>query len=176
MKSRGRSRRERTYAMHARLSLFFDTCAFHPPIPNERKATDDILSLVEAEEIPLALPRRVDKELMRAPSFVRAKALVLPFTRELSPSSSDQEREKLVGEILFPGLQHLKPNQINDVDNVAEAKKYDCCYFVTFDKKDILSKAPEILQKLNMHVVSPSKCLRIIKEWLEQNPILDEDN
>lgn len=83
-------------------------------------------------------------------------------------NSSEKRELAEVERLLFGTAQNLSRGKINDARNLLAAKKYSCTYFVTFDKKHILSKREEIKSSLGFEVVTPSECLEKLQAYLQQ--------
>lgn len=144
--------------------LFFDTCAFHPPVPKEKEASDRLLDLEEKEGIEIIIPFGTYNELPNRLAKFRSKMI----STNKVPLVDEEEKVKLeISTILFSNKPQLQPNEATDIDNLFEALKYGCTFFVTFDKKHILSRSLDLQKRFNLRVASPSECLKYILSQTE---------
>lgn len=146
------------------IHIYLDACAFWAPTEVERKAVDRLFELEESKAIPHMLISRVTRdELDSMPSWARAYVRERCESRIWSWTGTEEleQRKKLarVQDVLFTDRPTLKKNEQRDVVNVFEAKEGGATFFVTCDKRDILSKQDEIRRELNLSVASPSECL-----------------
>jgi hypothetical protein len=148
--------------------IFFDSCTFHAPQEAEKEAMCGLLKFKEEGIIVGIISYKVDRELSRAPSRIARKRVYKIYTIPLNLTEEEREIKTEIRRLLFSDRQSLKTNEMNDVDNVFEAQKYGCRYFVTLDNKHILSKGKYIKKRFHLIVVTPSECLREIKEYIEQ--------
>jgi predicted nucleic acid-binding protein len=144
----------------------FDSCGFSPPIEDEKIAAEKLLALIEINKIQFSIPEAVLEETSRAPESVKKIAQAQIYNYDLF-TTQDEQRELLeVKVMLFGTATDISPGKVNDARNLVCAKKYSCTYFVTFDKKHILSKRVEIKSKLGFEVVTPSECLEKLLAYL----------
>jgi len=145
--------------------IFFDANSFYPPQEKEKIAMTELEKIIyRTEDITLEIPYSVRNELSKAPKWIQTKISQSIYTlpRNLVDEEKKTQREILL--LLFGTLQNLKGNQINDAIHIFEAQKYGCRYFVTLDKKHILSKRTDIEKRFNLKIVTPSECLEIVKK------------
>ncbi len=145
----------------------FDTCAFWPPQESEKLAAKALLALIEQHKVEFSIPQAVLEETGRAPNRVREMAHAHIFNYDMFNTPEEQRELLEVQRMLFGTRERLSQGEINDARNLTCSKKYSCTYFVTFDKKHILSKRDEIRSKLGFQVVTPSECLDRMREYLE---------
>jgi len=146
--------------------IFIDSCAFHPPQASEKTAVSELFKLKEEGKISDLISYKVDQELSKAPSRIARQRIGKIYTMPVSLTIDERKTQLEIRNLLFGDKQKLKSNERNDVDNIFEAQKYGYMYFVTLDKNHILSKTAQIEKRFKMKVVTPSECLREIKEWL----------
>lgn len=146
--------------------IFFDTNTFYPPQASEKKAMSEIEAIYnQLEDIMIEIPHSVQQELKKAPKWIQSKISPI-YTIKYSLT---EEQRKILSEIrliLFPNHMGLKQNEENDAVHIYEAQKYCCQYFVTLDKKHILSKKSELKKRFHLYVITPSECLDIIATHL----------
>ena len=142
--------------------IAFDACGLGPPEESEKQAVEELLALIDEHEVQCDIPEDVAGEVdqhRRAREKRRGRII----------SCNPQIGGKWfleVQRILFGTKTDLSPNEINDVRILLNAYHHLCSYFVTFDKKHILSKRDEIKARLGFEVVTPSECLAILREYL----------
>lgn len=88
------------------------------------------------------------------------------YNCDLFTTQDEQKELSEVKTMLFGAVDDLSLGKTNDARNLLCAKKYSCTYFVTFDKKHILSRHIEIKAKLGFEVVTPSECLEKLHAYL----------
>jgi predicted nucleic acid-binding protein len=143
--------------------ITFDGCGLAPPVESEKRAVEELLTLIKQHEVVCDVPESAAEEMER---HTRAKQIV--GRRIVACDVFDVRSEQFheVQEILFGTKTELSEGEINDVRILLNAKHYLCTYFVTFDKKHILSKRDEIRARLGFEVVTPSECLDRLREYL----------
>lgn len=146
--------------------ISFDSCAFGPASKDEKIATEKLLKLIKKYEVQFSIPQAVSEETERAPKWIREMAQAHIFNYDLFNTPEEQKELLEVQRMLFGPGDNLSKSEINDARNLLCAKKYACTYFVTFDKKHILNKHKEIRLKLGFQVITPSKCLNKMQEYL----------
>lgn len=151
------------------VSVSFDSSAFWPPQENEKLAVEKLLYLFEQHEVDFSIPEAVLEETGRAPQHIRKMAHAHIYNYDVFHTSTEQRELLEVQRMLFDTKVNLSKSDINDVRNLQSARKYSCTYFVTFDKRHILSKRDEIKSKLGVQVVTPSECLNKMQEYLAQD-------
>jgi predicted nucleic acid-binding protein len=146
--------------------IVFDSCGFMPPVKTEKLAVENLLNLIEEYQVDFSIPEAVLEETEQAPDRVRKLTHAHIFDYDLF-NTQDEQRELLeVKKMLFVKVTNLSKGKINDARNLLCAKKYGCTYFVTFDRKHILSRRSEIKQKLGFEVVTPSECLQELLKYI----------
>ncbi|MEA3351423.1 MAG: type II toxin-antitoxin system VapC family toxin [Chloroflexota bacterium] len=145
----------------------FDSCAFFPPVKEEKLATEKLLTLIEERQIQFSIPEAVLEETSRAPDRVRKIAHAQIYDYDLFTTQDEQRELSEVKIMLFKTIDGISQGNVNDARNLLCAKKYGSTYFVTFDKKHILSKRVEIKSKLGFEVVTPRECLEKLLAYLD---------
>ena len=146
----------------AYIGIMIDSCAFHPPIPDEKKAMEELWKLDEQEIIQLEIAEATDEEMMNAPPRFRDRVNSRICSRDMSNTGEEQRKIREISDILFPGKIKMTDSDKVDVRNIFVANKYGIDFFVTFDKKHILKKADSIKKQFNLKVVTPRQCLDVI--------------
>ncbi|MBI9045047.1 MAG: type II toxin-antitoxin system VapC family toxin [Anaerolineaceae bacterium] len=144
----------------------FDSCGFSPPIMEEKLATEKLLTLIEEHQVQFSIPEAVLEETNRAPDSVKKIAQAQIYDYDLFTTQGEQRELSEVKIMLFQTVDGISLGKVNDARILLCAKKYGCTYFVTFDKKHILSKRIEIKSKLGFEVVTPSECLEKLLTYL----------
>jgi len=147
--------------------LSFDSCGFSPPVKNEKLAVDKLLILIEEYQVQFSIPEAVWEETNRAPNSVKKIAHAQIYDYDLFTTQEEKQELWEVKIMLFGTVAGLSSGKVNDARNLLCAKKHNCTYFVTFDKKHILSRRVEIKSKLGFEAVTPSECLGILHAYLE---------
>ena len=145
----------------------FDSSGFSPPIKEEKLAAQKLLVLIEEYQVQFSIPEAVLEETSRAPDSVKKIAQAQIYDYDLFSTQDDQRELSEVKMMLFESVTDLAPGKVNDARNLLCAKKYGCSYFVTFDKKHILSKRVEIKSRLGFEVVTPGECLKKLLAYLD---------
>jgi len=145
-------------------NIFIDSCAFNPPVESEKNAILELFKLEEEGKIVIEIPYEVENELSKAPLWIARRRLGKIFTIPVGLTEGEKKTKCEIRNLLF-NKQNLRQNEVNDVTHIFEAQKYGARYFVTMDKKHILSKAIEIEKRFGMKMVMPSRCLKEIEEW-----------
>lgn len=147
-----------------KIYIFFDTCAFWPPQPDEKKAVCRLKELETQRFINIEMPHSVEEELMRAPCKIPQETVGRIFTIPVGLNMEEQNIKNRIRKILFPKKSELTKSDQNDITHIFEAQKYGCDFFVTVDKRHILSKAEILESQIGVQVLSPTKCLKIVLE------------
>lgn len=147
--------------------IFIDSCAFHPPQQDEKKAIDKLFELDERGRLCLEIGKATEEEMKRAPTKLRDRV----NSRMTSMDTPVTQQEKIkwveIKELLFPNKKTLNENEEEDVSNIFCAQNWGCSMFVTVDKGHLLSKADLIKQKLGMDVVFPTQCLKVVLDRMK---------
>lgn len=146
--------------------IYFDSCGFFPPVRDEKLAAEELLTLIEEHRVPFSIPEAVLEETSRAPNSVKKIAHAQIHDCDLFSTQEEQRELSEVKIMLFGTVGGISSGKVNDARNLLCAKKNGCTYFVTFDKKHILSKRAEIRSKLGLEVVTPSECLGKLLAYL----------
>lgn len=147
-------------------NIFVDACACYPPQDNEKLAMDKLFKLMYEEKVSLVAPYAAQNELDNAPRIVDYKRKPFVYTINMGVQNPKEYKDKIeVRRLLFGDKGVLKRNEINDIANLCEAIREGVRYFVTTDKKHILSKASRIGEKYKVLVVLPSEMLSEVKEY-----------
>ncbi len=144
----------------------FDSCGFSPPDKDEKLAAEKLLALIEKHQVQFSIPEAVLEETSRAPDSVKKIAHAQIYDYDLFTTQDEQRELSEVKTMLFGTARGISSGKVNDARNLLCAKKYSCTYFVTFDKKHILSKRVKIKSKLGFEAVTPSECLEKLLAYL----------
>lgn len=145
--------------------ISFDSSGFSPPVNDEKSAADKLFKLIEEHKVTSSITEGVMEETSSAPNPVRKLANAQIFDLDLF-DSKDEQLELEIKKLLFGSVDDLSSSKINDARILVCAKKYNCTYFVTYDKKHILNNRIEIKSKLGFEVVTPSECLEKLHFYL----------
>jgi len=148
------------------ISIMIDSCAFYPPIADEKQAMERLWELDAQGIIQLEIAEATDEEMMNAPPRFRDRVNSRFYSRDMADTSEEQKRISEIQKILFPGKMQLADNDKVDVRNIFVATKYAIDFFVTFDKKHLISKAELIKNDLNVQVLTPIQCVDRISQLL----------
>ena len=157
------------------INVYMDSCAFYPPQEPDKKASKRLFDLYDEDKISIEIPYGVKDELSKLKHTVRKKMLDKTYTIRVPLTSKEEIEWQDVKQILFGDRSDLRPNDVMDINNVFEAQKYGCVFFVTCDKRHILSKASLLFARFRLQVMSPSQCLRVIEEYLAKEPAYYSD-
>ena len=148
-----------------------DSCAFHPPISDEKKAMEKLWKLDEQEIIQLEIAEATDEEMINAPLRFRERLNSRICARDMANTNEEERKIREIRDILFPGKIKLTDSDKMDVRNVFVASKYSINFFVTCDKNHLLKKADSIKDKFNLKVFTPCQCLDIIEKKLRGDQV-----
>lgn len=149
--------------------IFFDSCAFNPPQETEKTAMDELEKIItDTEDITIEIPYSVKKELSKAPKWIQKKIALSIYTLPQNLTDEEKKTQHGIQFLLFGAQQNLNQNQINDTIHIFEAQKYGCRFFVTLDKKHILSKGINIEKRFSLRPITPSECLKIVKKFFQK--------
>jgi hypothetical protein len=159
-----RIRRELTVSeIPPHVFIAFDACGLGPPEESEKQALEELLALIDQHEVQCDIPEDVAGEVDR---HKRAREKRRGRIVSCNPQIG-AKRFLEVQRILFGAKANLSPNEINDVQILLNAYHHLCGYFVTFNKRHILSKRDEIKSTLGFDAVTPSECLAILRGYLQ---------
>jgi hypothetical protein len=144
--------------------IAFDACGLGPPEEDEKRAVEELLALIDQHDIQCDIPEDVALEVDRHRS---ARELRRGRLVACTPQIGDTGFLELQ-RLLFGEKSELSPNEINDIRILLTAYHHLCSYFVTYDRSHILSRHEEIKAALGFDVVTPSKCLGILQEYLQE--------
>ena len=144
----------------------FDSSGFSPPVHDEKLGAEQLLTLIEKHQVQFSIPEAVYEETSRAPDSVKKIAHAQIIDYDLFTTHDEQLELSEVKTMLFGTVVGISPGKVNDARILLCAKKWNCTYFVTFDKKHILNKRVEIKSKLDIKVVTPSECLEKLLAYL----------
>lgn len=147
--------------------ITFDSSGFWPPIKDEQSASKKLLKLIEKYQIDCSIPEAVQEETSLAPDSVKKLAHAQIYNLDLFNTQGEQQELSEIKIMLFGTVNNLPMGKTNDARILLCAKKYNCTYFVTFDKKHILTKRIEIKSMLGFEVVTPSECLEKLNAYLD---------
>ncbi len=144
--------------------VFFDANSFCPPQDDEKKAMSEIEKMIDQiENVMIEIPYSVKKEVSLAPKWIRTKITQTIYTLPVTLTDKEIRIKEEIQILLFGNQVNLSQNQVNDIIHIFEAQKYGCRFFVTLDKKHILSKGVEIEKRFILKVVNPTEYLHILK-------------
>jgi len=137
-----------------------------PPVASEKQAAQELRNLIEKHQVRFDIPEAVYEETDHASDRVRKMAHCRIINYDMFTTLKEKREFIEVQRLIFGITENLSQGKINDVRNLLNAKKHCCTYFVTFDKKHILSKRSEIKSELGFEVVRPSECLERLQDYL----------
>lgn len=143
-------------------TLFFDTCAFHPPQATEKAVVRKLKELERAGLVHIEFSFATEREAMKAPGKVPGETVGRLYTLEVGLNSQEAATRTRIRALVFANKTRLTPGDENDVTHLFEAQKYGHAFFVTVDRKHILSKAKGLREQFGIRVVSPSECLQAL--------------
>ncbi|MDH5506195.1 MAG: type II toxin-antitoxin system VapC family toxin, partial [Anaerolineae bacterium] len=117
-------------------------------------------------QVQCSIPEAVLEETKQAPTRVKKIAHAQMYDYDLFNTPEDHQKLSEIKNMLFGTVDGLSSGKINDARILLCAKKYSCTYFVTFDKKHILSRRVEIKSILGFEAVTPSECLEKLQAYL----------
>jgi len=142
-----------------------DSCGFWAPESKESKAFKRLKELEATGVIKLLeISSATDKEQdqIGTPPAIRKQSsncIIAPFE-----CSAYEERQikKDIRNALFKNKLQLTVSDEVDIKNIYTAWYFRYFYFVTYDKRHILSKANIIWDKFRVRCVTPAECLNSI--------------
>lgn len=149
--------------------LYLDSTAYFPTELLERVATVRLIELEqEHDALSILIPWFVQEDTATLPvnikryieRYLESKISTIPIAHK----KEEMNRKQLIQSILFKN-QELGPNDRADIDHVFEAQTYRAVFFVTCDR-NTLSKAPLLFKHFKLQVMSPSRCLHILEDYL----------
>lgn len=147
--------------------IYMDSCAFYPAVSTERQATNRLLDLYDMfDDVCITVPWSVLIETHTLRESIRNKITSKLYTRRVSLTPPEISEKHMIRQILFGDRTDLAPNDLADIEHVFEAQKYRAAFFVTVDRKHILSKAHELYERFRLQVMSPTECLKRIEPFL----------
>lgn len=167
-KAIGRNMKCTIEQMLDQIEIFVDACAFHPPVKEEKQAMLELLMLEEKGKIQLKIAKSTEEELMNAPHNMQKhrfnRIIAYPFIE------SDEEKRTLIEieSTLFPNRKNIRNGERSDAEHIFCAHKYGCRYFITYDKRHILSKRDMLLKKWNIIAVTPVEGLDYVREEIKR--------
>ena len=146
-----------------------DSCAFYPPQKLEKEASNRLFDLYDKGKLDIEVPYGVVYELSKLNHPVSNKLLDKVHTVPVTLTSEEYHQMRDIQQVLFSDKRDLQPNDKIDIENVFEAIKHGCAFFVTCDKRHILSKAHELYERFHLQVMCPSDSLKRIETYIS-NP------
>lgn len=156
----------------AHISIMVDSCAFGPCDTIERKAIEELQKLEIAGRInPLEIAEATEgeQEQIGTPPVIRKQSSgrVIAATPDCISYEQWQKRRD-IRNILFGNKLQLTNSDEIDINNIYTAWHHKYSYFVTYDKKHILSKAGMIWKKFQVRCVTPQGCLKAVTELIQK--------
>lgn len=149
--------------------VFFDSCAFGPPIESDKKAVKKLLKLEARGMFDIQITEPSQEELSKHKNMMKHRDKIT----SLSYCTTTQERElcENIARLLFQGrsFDELSDKDQRDVLIVFTAGKYKATYLVTCDRKHMLSKQEEIKDMTGLIIVDPQTCLDHVLKRIKTN-------
>ncbi|MBN1526389.1 MAG: hypothetical protein JW919_02245 [Candidatus Omnitrophica bacterium] len=149
--------------------MLVDSCAIYPPEACDKKAMEQLRSLEKEEKInKLEITQGTEEEMKKVPLLLKDWVKDRIVSDDAVSTINEILKIKEIKNVLFPQKMQLTRGDKIDVRNIFNAQKNrEYSFFVTCDKKHILSKADTIWNMYHVKAVSPSDCLREIMSLLQ---------
>ena len=157
--------------------IMVDSCAFHPPVDIEKAAMDELWKLEEEKKInKLEIGEATEEEMKKAPPQFQNRVNSRICAGVELTSLQERQRKREIADVLFPGKTktQLTSGDKRDIQNIFVASQWHYYFFVTYDKRHIVSKAEIIMGRFRLRVVTPSQCLKEIKKIISVEEIPPE--
>jgi len=148
------------------LLIAIDSCAYCPPMAEERMAISELRKLEGRKIILLETTESVAKEMK---GMISNRLLRKPLEDSLIAGTNiDEGKRKAIKEILFPAKSNLKKSDQSDVEHIVQACSCGFNLFVTFNLKHLIGDEGKIRDKIynefKLYIVTPRECLEIVKK------------
>jgi len=153
--------------------IMVDSCAFWAPIKSEQDAMKKLLELETKDIIinglDLAEPTEEEQERAGTPSVIRKQTSGRIIAVPSCDTSEDRQVWQDIRNTLFKDKAELTRSDLTDINNIYTAWYYpEYTYFITYDKKHILSKAQLIRERFRIQCVTPKECLTLVEKVLQE--------
>lgn len=149
--------------------ILVDSCAIYPPQANDKKAMEQLRSLESEEKInKLEITEGTEEEMKKVPSILRNWVRDRIVSGDAISTIDEVLKLKEIKYMLFPQKGRLTKSDNIDARNVFNAwKNKEYSFFVTCDKKHILSKADILWEMYRVKVITPVECLKEITNIIQ---------
>ena len=149
--------------------ILVDSCAIYPPQTHDKRAMEQLRALESEEKInKLEISEGKEEEMKKVPSLLRNWVRDRIVSGDAISTYDEVLKIKEIKYTLFPQKSKLTASDKIDVRNVFNAwKNKEFSFFVTCDKKHILSKADILWEMYRVKVVTPVECLKEITNIIQ---------